>query len=204
MKKNNPFNRKMMDILDKYLPIKTDSNEFFENKFVKTHRKENLYSPIKTFSSSFSQKKTYNKPHNTTSENRINKKIKIYTELYKTDKYPINQDKLKINQHPYQSEKKLNDFMNTINFEEEKNDFKKINVDRTNENYKKNIKNFLEIFKRNNKPQKRYYVSDLNNVKGSYVKKSSNTDYNKLFMSSLEKQKLNEKDEFKTFLKFDK
>ena len=159
---------------------------------------------MKTFSSSFSQKKTYNKPHNTTSENRINKKIKIYTELYKTNKYPINQDKLRINQHPYQSEKKLNDFMNTINFEEEKNDFKKINVDRTNENYKKNIKNFLEIFKRNNKPQKRYYVSDLNNVKGSYVKKSSNTDYNKLFMSSLEKQKLNEKDEFKTFLKFDK
>ena len=204
MKKNNPFNRKMMDILDKYLPIKTESNEYFQNKFSQKLRKEKLYSPLKTFSSTLPQNKSYNKSHNKKSENRINKKIKIYTELYKTDKYPINQDKLKINQHPYQSEKKLNDFMNTINFEEEKNDFKKINVDRRNENYKENIKNFLEIFKRNNKPQKRYYVSDLNNVKGSYVKKSSNTDYNKLFMSSLEKQKLNEKDEFKTFLKFDK
>ena len=200
MKKNNPFNRKMMDILDKYLPIKTDSNEYFQNKFSQTLRKEKLYSPLKTFSSTLPQ----NKSHNKKSENRINKKIKIYTELYKTDKYPINQDKLKINQHPYQSEKKLNDFMNTINFEEEKNDFKKINVDRRNENHKENIKNFLEIFKRNNKPQKRYYVSNLNNVKGNYVKTSPNSNSDRLFKSSLEKKKLKEKDEFETFLKFDK
>lgn len=204
MKKNNAFNRKMMDIIDNYLPIKTDSNDLFHNKFSKTQRKDFFYSPMKTFSSTLSPNNTYNKTHNSIIDKRIKKKIKIYTELYKTDKYPINQDKLIISQHPYQSEKKLNDFMNTINFDEEKNDFKKIKMDRTNEIYKKNVNNILEIFKKNNKPQKRYYVSNLNNVKGNYVKITPISNNDRLFMSESEKKKLKEKDDFKTFLKFDK
>ena len=94
--------------------------------------------------------------------------------------------------------------MNTINFDEEKNDFKKIKMDRTNEIYKKNVNNILEIFKKNNKPQKRYYVSNLNNVKGNYVKITPISNNDRLFMSETEKKKLKEKDDFKTFLKFDK
>ena len=36
--------------------------------------------------------------------------------------------------------------MKTIKFEEEKNDFKKVVFDRSNEIYKRNIKNFLYFY----------------------------------------------------------
>ena len=202
MKKNTPFNQKMYAILNKYLPIKSYEDDYIPTKYIKKRRNK-IFSPSKTFSTSLSPNNYYTKLNHQISDNRINKKIKVYSELYKTNKYPIDQDKFKIKEHPYQSEKKLNDFMKTIKFEEEKNDFKKVVFDRSNEIYKRNIKNFLDNFRNNNKPQRRYFVSNLNKLKGNYIKKSVDFNNKILFLSDLEKEKIKEKDEFQNFLKFE-
>ena len=85
----NSFIQRMKQIVDFYLPERTENND-------DNYNKSNLYN-LNSFSNTRPhslRNKNIKAIFNQNSENRLNKKIKVYTELFKTNKYPINQDKI--------------------------------------------------------------------------------------------------------------
>ena len=68
MKKNTPFNQKMYAILNKYLPIKSYEDDYIPTKYIKKRRNK-IFSPSKTFSTSLSPNNYYTKLNHQISDN---------------------------------------------------------------------------------------------------------------------------------------
>ena len=162
----NSFIQRMKQIVDFYLPERTENNN-------DNYNKSNLYN-LNSFSNTRPhslRNKNIKAIFNQNSENRLNKKIKVYTELFKTNKYPINQDKIVLKKYPYQSDRKFSDFMKRNKFDgkDTESKIKPVNLNQPEQIIKKNVKNTLIIFDKF-KTKKRYYVSNLNWINSKFSK----------------------------------
>ena len=131
------------------------------------------------------------KPFFSNSSNKIKKKINYFS---------FNNN----NKDFYKENKKFNNFMEK-NFNEKNlnNEIKKIdlNSQKKNENQ---MKNLLYFFNNNN--NNKYFISDLNNLKGKFNNKNFISKEKKKSLNPLTKKeeiKQKEKEEFNLFLNFD-
>ncbi len=192
-RKNNVFN-----VYDKFWKndcLKSLNNKLFnnENEFYDDYNSLSM-SLTKQKSQINSMKFMYKnkKPFFSNSSNKIKKKINYFS---------FNNNN---NKDFYKENKKFNNFMEK-NFNEKNlnNEIKKIdlNSQKKNENQ---MKNLLYFFNNNN--NNKYFISDLNNLKGKFNNKNFISKEKKKSLNPLTKKeeiKQKEKEEFNSFLNFD-
>jgi len=193
-RKNNVFN-----VYDKFWKndcLKSLNNKLFNNE-------NEFYDDYDSISMSLTKQKSQinsmkfmyknKKPFFSNSSNKIKKKINYFS---------FNNN----NKDFYKENKKFNNFMEK-NFNEKNlnNEIKKIdlNSQKKNENQ---MKNLLYFFNNNNNNNNKYFISDLNNLKGKFNNKNFISKEKKKSLNPLTKKeeiKQKEKEEFNLFLNFD-
>ena len=193
-RKNNVFN-----VYDKFWKndcLKSLNNKLFNNE-------NEFYDDYDSISMNLTKQKSQinsmkfmyknKKPFFSNSSNKIKKKINYFS---------FNNNN---NKDFYKENKKFNNFMEK-NFNEKNlnNEIKKIdlNSQKKNENQ---MKNLLYFFNNNNNNNK-YFISDLNNLKGKFNNKNFISKEKKKSLNPLTKKeeiKQKEKEEFNLFLNFD-